>query len=342
MRRIHTLCWTLSGLSCLLACANPTSAASGIHTAIPQIQATRDVSLCSIRASGGDDPLQQALSDFRLAALEWGVDIHTLSYPDSGQAADDFRQGVCDLVTLPGAQTGAFNRFSATLEAAGAVPDYAHLHTVLRALALEKAAPLLRNGEFEVVSIWPAGAEYLQMSDPTLADPAQLAHHALAISSAPEVLTALATLTGMVTIHDQQQHDPLQHRVDINTVTPAHDTGRDGLLLSLPLRQRTWQLIARHRALPAAFGQQARKHAEHTFDRNMQVLIRREQQWPATAWITLNDLQRATWHDLYRQVRIQLRHDAVYDANALTLLRKVRCALDSSALECGGDPQQVE
>lgn len=340
MRRIHTLCWTLSGLSCLLACAGPTFAAGGINTAIPQIHATRNVNLCNVTSPGNDDALQQALTDFRQAALAWHVDIQPLHYQDSAQAADDFRQGVCDLVTLPGAQAGVFNRFSATLEAVGAVPDYEHLQTALRALALEKAAPLLRNGEFEVVSIWPAGTEYLQVSEPTLTDPAQLASRTLATATSPAALTALAALTGMVAINgDAPASAP---HTDVSTATAGSDSARTGWLLTLPLRQRTWQLIARHSVLPADFGQQARQHAEQTFERRLQPLQQREQQWPATTWIALDDPQRSAWNGLYQQIRVQLRNDAVYDASALTLLRKVRCALDSSALECGGGSLQVE
>ena len=338
MRRIRTLRWTLSGLSCLLACAGPTFAAGGIHTAIPQIHATRNVKLCSVSTPGADDGLQQGLADFRQAALEWSVDIQPLHYQDSAQAADDFRQGVCDLVNLPGVQAGAFNRFSATLEAVGAVPDYEHLQTALRALALEKAAPLLRSGEFEVVSIWPAGAEYLQVSDTSLADPAQLTNRTLATTAAPAELTALAALTHMVTING----DTTRHEADISTVTTPSNLASTRQLLSLPLRQRTWQLIARHSALPADFGQQARRHAAHTFDLRVQSLKQREQQWPAAAWIVLDDPQRSAWNGLYQQIRVQLRNDAVYDASALTLLRKVRCALDSAALECGGGSLQVE
>lgn len=342
MRRIRTLCWTLSCLSCLLACAGPAFAAGGINTAIPQIHATRNVSLCNVTSPGKDDTLQQALTDFRQAALAWHVDIQPLHYQDSAQAADDFRQGVCDLVNLPGAQAGEFNRFSATLEAVGAAPDYEHLQTALRALALEKAAPLLRNGEFEVVSIWPAGAEYLQVSEPTLADPALLANRTLAVATSPEALTALAALTGMVAINGATPPTALQHGVDVSAVTATRDPARSGQLLTLPLRQRTWQLIARHSALPADFGQQARRHAAHTFERRLQPLQQREQQWPATTWIALDDPQRSAWNGLYQQIRVQLRNDAVYDASALTLLRKVRCALDSSALECGGGSLQVE
>lgn len=338
MRRIRTLRWTLSGLFCLLACAGPAFAAGGINTAIPQIHATRNVNLCSVATSGQNENLQQALADLRVAALEWNVEIHPLHYQDSTQAAADFRQGVCDLVNLPGAQAGEFNRFSATLEAVGALPDYEHLQTALRALALEKAAPLLRNGEFEVVSIWPAGAEYLQLSEPALADPTLLTNRTLATAAAPEALKALAALTHMVAING----DTPRHGADISAVTAASDHAPTGQLLPLPLRQRTWQLIARHGALPADFGQQARRHAEHTFDLSLQSLQQREQQWPTTAWMALDDPQRSAWNGLYQQIRVQLRNDAVYDASALTLLRKVRCALDSSALECGGGSLQVE
>ena len=327
----------LPGFFCLLTATGATDAGS-IGIAIPQITATRGATLCAV-APGGDAALLRALDEFRQAAVTWNVEITALPYQDSRQAAEDFRAGVCDLVNLPGDLARDFNRFSATLEAVGALPDDEHLRTALRALALDKATPLLRSGDYEVVSVWPDGARHLQLGDKQWRDPAALAGHTLAGNESPETLAALASLTGMTMLNgDSGLSAPAADLWAGEPASPADGAG----LLELPLSQRTQQIIARHALLPAAFGQQARHFAEQQFDHLQDLLAGAERQWPDSVWIRLEPSQQDAWNQIFQQARVRLRNDGVYDASALTLLRKVRCALDAGRLECGGGSLQVE
>lgn len=322
----------------LFASPGPLQAGSGISTAIPTVHGTRTVALCAVAQGNRQQAIQHSLQAFRQAALGWNVEITLLPYSNSQQAIEDFRNGVCDLVNLTGAEAQPFNRFSATLEAPGALPGSQHLSTVLQALALEKAAPLMRNGEFEVVAIWPAGNLYAWVADAALRTPDNLAGHTLSPHAAPEPMATLASLTGMKLINGSRE---LVADLLVSDSLSEPSSGYVGAL-SLPLNQLTHQILARHNALPENFGRQARQHTADHFDEWQALIDEAVRSHAHNHWINLDAQQRSEWQTLYQQIRLRLRSDGFYDATALTLMRKVRCALDNALLECGGGALQVE
>ncbi|PWG75013.1 hypothetical protein DF186_14920, partial [Enterococcus hirae] len=67
------------------------------------------------------------------------------------------------------------NRFTGTISAVGALPTYNNLKTLLATLAQPRAASLMRDGEYEVLGIFPAGAGYLVVDDRSIDTAAELA-----------------------------------------------------------------------------------------------------------------------------------------------------------------------
>ena len=182
--------------STLILCGSPLHAGT-IHTAIPHINATRNINMCVIDARGKQGGTYRGINQFKQAALHWGLDITLFSYRDANTARADFDGGICDLINLPGQRVQPYNRFSSSLEAPGALPTPEHLRTVVRVLALEKATPLLRQQDLEVVAVFPQGQEMLWLKDPALQAPALLQGKRLAVGDTADDLRQFAKLTGM-------------------------------------------------------------------------------------------------------------------------------------------------
>ena len=108
------------------------------------------------------------MKDYKIAALDWGVELQLKPYISEVKAAADFRAGLCDAVSFTGIQSRQFNSFTGTLDAIGALPSYAHLKTVISTISAPQAAPLMTADSYEVAGIIPIGAAYLFVNDRAL------------------------------------------------------------------------------------------------------------------------------------------------------------------------------
>ncbi len=120
--------------------------------------ARKKLIFCIYDPSGAVGDAFNMAKDYRAAAVGWGADLSLTPYTDERTASEDFKAGKCDLALLTGVRARHFNRFSGTVEALGALTNYDQLHSVLKLLASPKAARKMKNGPYEVVSIFPAGA----------------------------------------------------------------------------------------------------------------------------------------------------------------------------------------
>ena len=187
----------------LLAQATADSSAAPATVPLATTSAvTTSVVMCVYDPIGANGPLFQSFGYFKTEALAWGVEIELKAYMDERIAAEDFKAGKCDLVNVPGFRARAFNRFTGTIDSIGALPSYDHLKIVLQTLASAKAAPLMVSGDYEVISIIPAGAIFLFVNDRNINSPETMAGktiaglYRLARGEATGVMPACATSLG--------------------------------------------------------------------------------------------------------------------------------------------------
>ncbi len=90
-------------------------------------------------------------------------------------AIGDFNAGQCDAVAATDIRIRPFNRFTGSISAVGALPSYDDLKTLLATLAQPKAASLMKDGDYEVLGIVPAGAGYLFVNDRSIDTAGELA-----------------------------------------------------------------------------------------------------------------------------------------------------------------------
>ena len=158
------------------------------------------IKMCAFMFMGEGGPEHQALLDYKTAALEWGVKLELKSYMHDKIAAEELKSGSCDIANMPSLQARAFNKFTGTLDAPASMPTYAHLRTVLQTLAKPSAAKYMRNGDFEVIGIQPAGAVFIFSNDNSIKGLSDLAGKKMAVLDTMPEMRQLVVDLGMTPV----------------------------------------------------------------------------------------------------------------------------------------------
>lgn len=98
--------------------------------------AKQTVCVFDLLGTGGD--VYAMMKDYSLAAAKWGADITLKPYTDERIAAEDFKAGQCDGVSLTGLRGRQFNTFTGSIDSIGAITTYAQMKDVLTLLSNPK------------------------------------------------------------------------------------------------------------------------------------------------------------------------------------------------------------
>ena len=129
----------------------------------PAAEAKQKICVFDLLGTGGD--VYALMKDYALAASKWGGDIELKPYTDERIAAEDFKAGQCDGVSLTGLRGRQFNTFTGSIDSIGAITSYAEMRDVLTLLSSPKIGANMVSGAYEVVGIIPLGAGYLLVND---------------------------------------------------------------------------------------------------------------------------------------------------------------------------------
>ena len=94
---------------------------------------------CVFDPIGVKGPAYQGMMDYKAAALAWGVLLELKVYTSEAVALADFKADMCDAVGLTGTRIRPFNKFTATIEAVGAIDNYEQMRKLVGMLAHPKA-----------------------------------------------------------------------------------------------------------------------------------------------------------------------------------------------------------
>lgn len=301
--------------------------------------------LCAFDPLGGNGPLYRQMKDYKVAALQWNVDFELIPYPDERVASEDFKSGKCDAISVTGIRGRQFNPFTGTLDSVGSLPSYDHLKSVLATMASPNAAKYMVNGPYEVVGIIPAGAAYLFVNDKHITtirsmsgkriayldnDPAQ--QLLIVNAGASPVASSLSNMfskfnNGSVDIIAAS--GPLYEAMEL-----YHGLEPDGGIVRFALAQLTLQIITKKDGLPDGFGQNSRDYAFSQFDRSIALVRDTEKKIPSKWWVDIPESEKTNYLETFRQSRLTLREQGVYDGKALKVFRVVRCKQDGTLAEC--------
>tara|TARA_R110002072_G_scaffold140765_8_gene285229 strand:- start:19820 stop:20857 length:1038 start_codon:yes stop_codon:yes gene_type:complete len=303
------------------------------------------LTMCVFDFIGNDGPVHKSMKEYKIDAYRWGVDLSFKVYTDDRVASEEFKNGVCDMLNLPGLRAREYNDFTGSINAVGALPTYEHLGVIIKTLSSKKAVKLMRKGEYEIIGISPIGAIFLFVNDRNIKVPADMAGKRITVlDNAPET-GYLAERIGMTPVSSSIMN-ALQkfnnHAVDI-TGAPglAYEPMEmykglepNGGIIKWPSLQITMQLIVRWDKIPADFGQKSRELLANKYLESIKTIEQSEQTIPEKYWIEISDADKNKWNEIFRESRITLRDRNIYNAKALTLFRKVRCKVDPNLAEC--------
>jgi len=305
----------------------------------------KEVSMCVYDPMGKSGILMKAFQPLQIGALSYGVKVELLPYFDERIAAEDFRAGVCDLVNLIGFRARQFNRFTGTIDSVGALPTYDQMEKVVSVLASPKAEPLMKDGEYEVAAVIPAGKVFMFVNDRAMNTPDKMAGKKISVLDGAPELPELVSKAGMTPVASTIANAYSRFNngnVDI-TAGPAlvfepmeleKGLRPNGGIIRFPLSQATMQLIIRHENIPAEMIQEIRRRSKDIYAQAMTMITSAEERIPDDLWIEVPEDVKIAWQEAFRQNRIEMRDKGIYDAKALTLFRRIRCDADPGLPEC--------
>lgn len=300
---------------------------------------------CVFDIIGKSGPIYNAMQEYRLEALKWGVDLEIKPYTDEKVTVEEFKAGHCDSVGVTGLRGRSFNAFTGTLDSIGGIPDYETLHVVLDKLASPKLAPLMKNGEYEVVGIGPAGAAYLIVNDRSIDSVNDLSGKRIAVLDFDKSQGAMvesigaspvtATIATFGSMFNNGAVDVIASpAVAFQPLELYKGVGTKGGIVDFAMVQLTVQVLTRHNKFPADYGQKSREYIFAQYDRTLTEILKATQGIDSKMWMKLPEKDIPGYQEMARQTRIKLRDQGYYDRKMLTFLSRVRCEMKPSLAEC--------
>ena len=338
MRRLLTLALML-----------PTLALSTSVFAQVQKQAQKQelpkLSICVFDPLGANGSLFNTMKDYRNAAFEWGADVEPRAYTDEKIAVDDFKAGQCDAMMVTGSRSRPFNKFAATIEAIGAIGDEDMLRTLLATISGPKAAKYMREGQYEVAGIMPAGPIYLFTRDKEIDTVEELSGKRVATIDYDEPSIYLVNHVGASMVPSNSAN--FSGKFNNGSVDVAYAPAvaykplelykgleENGGILNFVLAYMDFQIVIRADKFPEGFGQKSRSAVASYFDRVNEFVKKETNEIDPKYWIDLPEDVQQQYGNILRDVRIKLRDKGVYDGKMLKLMRKLRCKSNPAAAEC--------
>ena len=312
---------------------------------IPQSQSLPKLSICVFDPLGANGSLFNTMKDYRTVAFEWGVDLEPRAYTDEKIAVDDFKAGQCDATLVTGARARPFNKFTTTIEAIGAISDEKMLRKLLATISSPKAAKYMREGQYEVAGIMPAGPIYLFTRDKEIDTLEELSGKRIDTIDydQPSIFMVNHIGASMVPSNSANFSGKFNNgSVDV-AYAPAvaykplelyKGLEENGGILRFVLAYMDFQIILRTDKFPKGFAQKSRTAVASYFDRVNEFVEKETKEIDPKYWIDLSDDAKQQYGGMLRDVRIKLRDQGVYDGKMLKLMRKLRCKSNPAAAEC--------
>lgn len=297
------------------------------------------------------DPLGAAgdgfnmMKDYAIEMKAVGVDFEVKPYTDEGVAMADFLAKQCDTVAATGLRTRQYNKFAGSISAVGALPSYDELGTVLKTLSSKKASKYLNGDKFSIMGIFPLGAGYLFVNDKGIDTVSELAGKRIAtLNYQKDAIHMVNYINATVVPSDITNFGGKFNNgsVDIcyspafafNAYELYHGLENNGGIIRYPLAQLTMQLLTDTSSFDTATLQKSRDIAYSMYGKAMNLIEKHEKSIDEKYWVDIPASDIELYQEMFRQNRLELKASGVYDANLLTLMRKIRCKTNGKASEC--------
>lgn len=301
--------------------------------------------ICIWDIVGRSGPVFTAAQDQRLRLLEYGVDVEMIPYTSESVVLEDLKAGICDAALISGLRARLFNKFTGTVDSVGGLPTAKHMRILLQVLASPKSADKMQHNDYVVMGIAPAGGAFIFVNDKSISSLAKAAGKKVAVLDYDPTQARMVAQIGATPIASDIVSAPNKFNNGVVDVLAApliayealelyKGMAPNGGIVNYPLAQISMQLIGRSDRFPNEIAQLVREAFYENYDVIMKRINDEAAKVPAKWWIEIPDKDKVEYEVMMQQARIQLRDEKYYDADMLTLQRKIRCKLDQSRAEC--------
>lgn len=301
-------------------------------------------SFCVWDPLGQNGPIYATVDDQKLRSLHYGLALDVRAYQDESRLLSDLKSGECQAALMRGNRTHEFNRFVATLDAPGAVPDVEHFRTLSQAMASPKMAQRMEQGDYVVAGIAYLGDSYFVRQSRSRAGFSELQQQRLATVDHEPALKAIVKAinpNSLVLSANEMAQRFVKGELDAILVPAviyhafiAGQLNTQVQIMNMPQSLSTIQLIARRDAFPTSLAQILREDFLFKFDFYVKRVKDEERNVLADYWQQIPNTEQKRRAKQLQQLRLTLRDEGLYDPTMLRIMRKVRCKLDPTNSEC--------
>lgn len=308
--------------------------------------------MCIFDPVGASGMIAQQFQDYVIWARGHGVKFKLKTYTDEGVVAKDLKAGRCDAAGLTGIRAKQFVDFAGSLDMVGGLQTYQQERTAIRVMASDKAAPLMKQGDYEIAGVLPGGKVYLFSSHKSyLASLKSAAGKKIAVIGYDKQAEVVANAAGASPVPATiASFGPMfnNHSVDM-AYAPAivykplelyKGLGKKGGIADFVLGMLSLQMVVHSDRFPAGFAAASRKWAvNNAWGRVMQMVSQADKSIPEHYWVKISGDRETKYRQMLRKIRQTLWNKGWYNHRMQHLLKKIRCSDDPSLAECSLDTE---
>lgn len=329
-------------------------AAALLASASLSASAANSLNLCIFDPMGTRGDAYSFAQDYVLKMPSFGIKkkVNLKVYTNEAVLAEDFQVGKCDGAAMSNLRARKFNKFTGSLDAVGAVPDYKHLNTVLKLLSKPKMSKYMKRGKYEVVGLIPLGAAYVMVNDRKINSLEKAAGKRIAVLDFDKsqskmiqqiggqpVSVEFSTIAGKF---NNGQVDIIAGPTVIFRPLELHKgmtkNGKvKGAIIRYPLVQVTAALLVntnKGKFDDPVANQKIREYVVSQLGTAYKFIRKEEKAIDKKYWMSVPPKDKPGYQKLMREARIQMTKDGHYDKKMMKLLKKVRCKYSPSNYEC--------
>lgn len=316
---------------------------SGIDK-LPEGQRLKRV-ICIWDLVGRNGPIFGAAMEARAQALEFGVELEMVPYTNEGVMVEEFKAGRCDAALMSGLRARQFNKYTGTIDAIGAVPDRDHLRTLFQVATHPSKAGHMVRGDYVILGVFPAGAAHVFVNDREINTLAKAAGRKVAVLDYDPMQSKMIAGVGATPVATDITRAPGMFNNGVVDILAAPLLAYEilelykgmtpgGGIIKYPLAQITMQLVGKLEKFPNEAAQLIRESSFEQYDRIITMIAQEEVKIPERWWIPIPEADMKEYDGMMQQARISLRDMDYYDADMLSLQRRIRCKFAPERGEC--------
>lgn len=316
---------------------------SGIDK-LPEGQRVKRV-ICIWDIVGRAGPIYGAAMEARAQALEFGVELDMVPYTNETIMIEEFKSGRCDAALMTGMRARQFNKYTGSIDAIGALPTQEHVQTLFQVVTNPRTAGKMVQGEYVILGVFSGGAAYVFVNDREINTLAKAAGKKVAVLEYDPMQAKMIAGVGATPVSTDITRAPGMFNNGVVDILAApllayevlelyKGMTPNGGIINYPLAQITMQLVGRLDKFPNEVAQLIREASFEQYPRILEMVSREEEKVPQKWWIQIPQDDMREYENMMQQSRITLRDMDYYDADMLTLQRKIRCKYGPDRSEC--------